>query len=323
MELKHDDIPTGLLLIAQQAIASLGDMAEQDYDRESLPQMIQEMEEVLSMPQDLLRDNPDGLADLLVKCMSKLSVQSPICATLLAAIYADEREDRRHPCRTLVCTVVDELQRLVLSSLKDNDIRRAKLALRSLSILARLRVVPVDGTCGIGQMISVLLDVIEGGCEAADVAAYLAGATLLWSADDLIATWEPGLVRAQQTLAKYNRDRICPYDITGVHAVFHSDIRGQDATSGSCGDSIGDITSAACAAVEQAIQRSYVLPYCILQPWSKEPPSIKPDLTLDILVPSLVSALSVSKLSDWNIPLMTLFEDDPDDPAIPEVRNNL
>lgn len=93
-----------------------------------------------------------------MKCLSQLSLQVPILASLLALIHAEE------PAFT--AQVGERLQQRYLQAVAEDDIPTAKLLLRSVACLTLCGVFEVEGSGGLVEVLQVLLVEVNKGTVA-------------------------------------------------------------------------------------------------------------------------------------------------------------
>ncbi len=92
---------------------------------------------------------------MFVKCFSQLSVQTPIIATLLALLHAQEPE--------FSALVVDKLQTRYLAAVAQDEVVVAKLLLRAVSCLSSALTFAVEGSGGLVEILTPLLALLTEG----------------------------------------------------------------------------------------------------------------------------------------------------------------
>jgi hypothetical protein len=92
---------------------------------------------------------------LFTKCLSQLSVQVPILASLLALVHTQEPQ--------FTGLVADKLQQRLLQAAAEDDVPTAKLVLRSVACLAACGSFAVEGNGGLLELLQDLLSVLTTG----------------------------------------------------------------------------------------------------------------------------------------------------------------
>lgn len=102
-----------------------------------------------------LKEFPAEISELLVKCLSQLSVQVPILCSLLALIQAQEP--------AFAAQVVERLQQRYLLAVAEDDVPTAKLLLRSVACLTSCGGFEVEGSGGLVEVLEALLVQLNKG----------------------------------------------------------------------------------------------------------------------------------------------------------------
>ena len=102
-----------------------------------------------------LKDYPEEISDLFLKCFSQLSVQTPILASLLALIHAQDPE--------FGVLVGDKLHQRYLQAVSNDEVPVAKLLLRAISCLAACNAFQISGSGGLLEILHSLLSVLQSG----------------------------------------------------------------------------------------------------------------------------------------------------------------
>ncbi len=112
---------------------------------------------------------PAEISDLMVKCFSQLSVQTPIMASMLALIHPHEPE--------FTALVADKLQTRYLQAVAQDEVVVAKLLLRAVTCLAGALTFAVEGNGGLVEILTPLLTGLTQGTHHfpnSDICAQLA-----------------------------------------------------------------------------------------------------------------------------------------------------
>ena len=102
-----------------------------------------------------LKAYPAEISDLVVKCFSQLSVQTPILASMLALIHTHEPE--------FTALVADKLQTRYLQAVAQDEVVVAKLLLRAVTCLSGALTFAVEGNGGLVEILTPLLTGLTQG----------------------------------------------------------------------------------------------------------------------------------------------------------------
>lgn len=275
------------VLLSKEIITRLGDFRSDPNDPEQMLSDMREMTEVLVSTNDL-KQFKDDMTELFIKCMSQLTVQGPLIATLLAMISKANNE--------FPLFVVNKMVALLYTHISKGEILHAKLLLRSLAVMASAGALALHGEGGFEALIGELLSGAEGGAGSGFTYVQQACTYLLASAAPYMATL---LVHSSNELAlrcKSINQRVLsewksPFDTNGKHAVFNvNTIMLDDATQGpedmACWDTLweachmarqiydGEMAASGAVGVtaEDGLHvhsSSFTYPTCFLRPWTQ------------------------------------------------------
>jgi hypothetical protein len=178
-----------------------------------------------------LKEFPEEIAGLFVKCFSQLSVQSPLLASVLALVHSREA--------SFSALVVERLQQRLLAAVAEDDVPSAKLLLRSVACLAGCGIFEVEGAGGLLDCLNGLLGPLAAELaedvnrdtatplrlsHVAQTAAFLLANTLVWAAPAIytLSGAASFLSTAHNALHTVVTRWCSPYSVGGLQAVFNA-----------------------------------------------------------------------------------------------------
>lgn len=272
--------------MAKQLITRVSDFTKIDVN-DTVPNLI-DLGKALLFKGDLTSFSNE-MSDLFVKCLSQLSPQIPIVASLLALIHKSDSVFGQHS--------FDKLALNFIQSISKNQILTAKLNLRAIACLTACQIFPVIGSNSLSSIIFLLLDINKNGGKLSCLgrtAIYLAACTIPWVANT-IAKEDGGLSILQQMytiLSEVRTTYRSAYDVEGTHAVLLSNVAStpDGPPDAACWDDFWASVDTATTACEVIIGGGvYSTPRWLLMPWLDERFPFEP---------LLVSDAPVSEMSD-------------------------
>lgn len=320
------------VMLSKEIITRLGDFRSDPNDPAQMISDMREMAEVLTSTNDL-KQFRDDMSELFTKCMSQLSVQGPLIATLLALISKSNNEFPLFVVKKMVSTMHGNIAR--------GEILHAKLTLRCLCVLASVGALALTGEGGFESLIGTIV-------SAAEPVASVKSGFFTFSQQAmtyLLATSTPYMAalvshssgdlakRCRAVFQRVLKEWKSPYDTDGKNAVFNvNTIMLEDPTQGpedmACWDTLWeaclmavqvlDGEAAASDAVGPTVtdglhvhSSSYKYPTCFLRPWTEVTDDMTKPFVLAEIVAEDESAAVLEGSASEDTPVVASLEASP------------
>lgn len=234
----------------------------------------------------------EQIADVFIQCLTQLSVQCPIIATLLSIVNSSKSNSERGQsfCTSLINT---KLRDTLLFALREDDVPTLKLILKTVACLSSCGSFAVEGP---GGLIELLESILQTGFavhstghadpSAAQQSIYLVASTITWALGVLNKS-DAGrafVASVQEKITSYLSAWQCPFSVGGYQAMFLQQFEAEedmeDTTNsfitigcipgsrpGTGYDSLMQACSLALALITSADGGQPALPSCMVQPW--------------------------------------------------------
>ena len=297
------------VMLSKEIITRLGDFRSDSNDPEQMISDMREMAEVLVSTNDL-KTFRDDMSELYVKCMSQLSIQGPLVATLLALMSKANNEFPAY--------VVGKMSTIFNNSVSKGDILNAKLLLRAFSVLASAGALAISGEGGFATLVETLLVAAEGRVGTPSisfvqqVSTYLLASSAPWLAAIVVHRCGALAARCREVFRGVLSGWKSPFDTNGRNAIFNvNTIMLEDPTQGpedmACWDTLweacnvadalfageetgSDPVGATTADGVHVHSSSFEYSSCFLRPWTK--------ITEDMSKPFVLAEVSVDDVVD-------------------------
>lgn len=303
MEHVEEPCPEQVLLV-KQMITRVGDFSQMT-EEDDLILNLKSLADILVTVGDI-KEFAAEISDLFLKCLTQLSVQVSILATLLALIY---KQDPEFP--TLV---VERLSQRIITALGEGDIWVCKIALRTVACLSSCNCISVEQSGGLADVLDTFLNIAYSSwrsipnasdgtgklepalSEAGQIATYLVASTIPWAISALSASpaGSASLSRAAAQFARCLAEWEGPHHPEGSCPIFlinavpvdteEDEARRVPLSVGPagvvCWDSLWESCRFALDVIAEAgTGRGFTAPVCIKQPWRELQEELSPQTT--------------------------------------------